>query len=225
MAETKNIAEMAAMHSDDLFKEFLWTRVGPTDRNWVCEDRHNHNVPTHPSDVVFYYDNPYSLSRTYVNCDLKSYASGSITKAKLTPSIESLAKSVGCAEKSAEWQNLYLHEHVNNDICGLLFIYNHDGAYDRNFKALLAEAKPKLTYLPRLAKLFVLGPEDIFWLNNVRYEILQMRGKELIPAREYCRFFYPNLVRKNNLQPEHARAATLEMLTGPWIVLSFNRTS
>jgi hypothetical protein len=73
----------------------------------------------------------------------------------------------------------------------------------------------------RACACFLLGPEDIFWLNNVCYEIVQMRGRELIPAREQCRFFYPNLVRRNNIQPDHARAATLEMLTGPWIVLSY----
>lgn len=80
MAETKNIAEMSAILSDELFAEFLWTRTGPADTNWPCEDKELHKVLTHPSDVVFYYDNPYSLSRTYINCDLKSYASNSITK-------------------------------------------------------------------------------------------------------------------------------------------------
>ena len=59
-----------------------------------------HKVKTHPSDVVFFYDNPYSLSRTYVNCDLKSYASGTISKAKTyTPAIESLAKSIALRRK------------------------------------------------------------------------------------------------------------------------------
>jgi len=221
MAETKNIAEMATILSNDLFGEFLWTKTGPTDTNWPCEEKDQHKVATHPSDVVFYYDNPYSLSRTYVNCDLKSYASDTISKAKLVPAIESLARSVSCAEKSSEWQQRFLHDHVNHDICGLLFVYNHDGEYDKNFRVLLSDAKPKLTDLPKQSKLFVLGPEDIFWLNNVRYEIVQMRGKGIIPAREHCRFFYPNLVRRNNVQPDKSRAATLEMLTGPWIVLSY----
>ena len=33
-------------------------------------------ILTHPSDVVFYYDEPYSSYRTYVNTDLKSYKKG-----------------------------------------------------------------------------------------------------------------------------------------------------
>jgi hypothetical protein len=221
MAETRNIAEMATLLSDDLFGEFLWQRTGPTDTNWPCEDPESHKVKTHPSDVVFFYDNPYSLTRTYVNCDLKSYASGTISKAKLTPSIESLARSLSCAEKSQEWQKRFIHDTVTPEICGLLFVYNHDNGYDQDFKVLMSDANPKIDDLPKNSKLFVLGPEDIFWLNNVRYEIVQMRGKGLIPTQEHCRFFYPNLVRRNNIQPEHARAATLEMLTGPWIVLSY----
>jgi hypothetical protein len=222
MAETKNIAEMAAILSNDLFAEFLWTRTGPADTNWPCENEDQHKAPTHPSDVVFYYDNPYSLSRTYINCDLKSYASASITKSKITPSIESLARSISCAEKSAEWQKRFVSDQVNSEISGLLFVYNHDGEYDKQFKELLREGKPKIDDIPKKSKLFVLGPEDIFWLNNVRYEIVQMRGKGILPARQHCRFYYPNLVRRNNVQPEHARAATLEMLTGPWIILFYS---
>ena len=48
-----------------------------------------------------------------------------------------------------------------------------------------------------------------------------MRGKGIIPAKEHCVFFHPNLIRKNNVQPDTARGATLEMITGPWIILSF----
>lgn len=221
MAETKNIATMASILSNDLFGEFLWSQVGPTDTNWPCEDPDGHKLKTHPSDVVFYYDNPYALSRTYVNCDLKSYASGTITKSAITPAIESLGRTLACAEKSIEWQRLFLHDNVNSEICGLLFVYNHDGAYDKDFKGLLAKAKPELHPMPKGSKLFVLGPEDIFWLNNVKYEIVQMRGKEIVPSRDHCRYFYPNLVRKNNVQPENARAATLEVLSSPWVVLTF----
>jgi hypothetical protein len=55
MAETKNIAEMAAILSDDLFAEFLWIKTGPTDTNWSCENQERHKTPTHPSDIVFCY--------------------------------------------------------------------------------------------------------------------------------------------------------------------------
>ena len=41
-----------------------------TNINWPCENQEKHEVKTHPSDVVFWYEEPYSQSRTYVNCDL-----------------------------------------------------------------------------------------------------------------------------------------------------------
>jgi hypothetical protein len=48
-----------------------------------------------------------------------------------------------------------------------------------------------------------------------------MRGKGELPGRESCCFYYPHLVRKKNVQLEQAKAATLEMLTSPWIMLSY----
>jgi len=48
-----------------------------------------------------------------------------------------------------------------------------------------------------------------------------MRGKKELPDQEHCHFYYPHLVRKKNVQLEQAKAATLEMLTSPWIMLSY----
>jgi hypothetical protein len=154
--------------------------------------------------------------------DLKSYAKGSISSGSVTAAIESLARSLSCAEKSIEWQNKFIHPHVNADICGLLFIYNHDGGYDKEFRTFLEGIKPKTFGIPKGSKLVVLGPDDIYWLNNVRYEIVHMRGKDELPSPERCRFYYPHLIRSKNVQVEQARAATLEMLTAPWIVLSYH---
>lgn len=220
MGETAHIAEMASKLSNEIFSEFLWERTGPTDQNWPCEEK-AHNRKTHPSDVVFFYDNPYSLSRTYVNCDLKSYSSGTIKAGAIGAAIESLAQAVNCAEKSKEWQKLYLHEHVAPEICGLLFVYNHDGQYDKEFHHLLLDADPDVTALPKKSKIIVMGPDDIFWLSNVSYEINSMRGKQLVPSRDACKYFYPHLVRRKKVQIDRARAANLEMLTGPWIILSY----
>ena len=212
---------MAEILSRELFSEFLWETSGPWNQNWPCEETERHAVKTHPSDVVFWYDNPYSLTRTYVNCDLKSYSRGSITTGRITSAIESLARSLNCAEKSQQWQKLYVHEHVTPDISGLLFIYNHDGEFDRDFGGCLSEVTPNLAELPKRSKIVVLGPSDIFWLSNVRYEIVQMRGKGELPQGQFCQYYYPNLVLSNNLQPANARSATLEILTSPWIILSY----
>jgi hypothetical protein len=222
MAETINIAKMAEKLSKEMFAEFLWKRMTPTNINWPCEDQDTHKAKTHPSDVVFYYDEPYTQARTYVNTDLKSYAKGSITVGAIRSAIESLARSLSCAEKSEEFKEKFLHGHVSPDICGLLFVYNHDGEYDKDFSKLLDQIKNEKLDIPTKSKIVVFGPSDIFWLNNVHHEIAYMRGGGgILPDREHCKYFYPHLVRRKNVQLEHATAATLEMLTAPWIILSY----
>ena len=226
MAETINITTMAEVLSDEVFAEFFWKKVGPTNENWPCEDTDAHGVKTHPSDVVFYYDEPYSNTRTYINCDLKSYAQQSITSIAIKGAIESLAKQTSCAERSEAWQKKHVHDGVIPNICSLLFVYNHDGGYDKSFaKSLDAVSYEKLG-IPKGSKIVVFGPEDVFWLDNVRYEIRHMRGslaEDKLPAPEHCRFFYPQLERKANIQLDKAKAATLEMLTSPLIVLEYQR--
>lgn len=222
MAETINIGKMAEKLSRELFAEFLWQRMGPTNINWPCENEGQHKNKSHPSDVVFYYDEPYTQARTYVNCDLKSYAKGSITIGIIRSAIESLAKALSCAEKSEEFRTNFLHDHISPEICGLLFVYNHDGEYDRDFSRLLDQIKNEKLDIPSQSKIVVLGPHDIFWLNNVHHEIAYMRGgAAVLPDRDYCKYFYPHLVRRKNVQLDHAKASTLEMLTAPWIILSY----
>jgi hypothetical protein len=224
LAETSKIAAMAVKLSEEVFSEFFWTKVGPEDQNWPCEDKEHHGVSTHPADVVFYYDEPYSQRRTFVHCDLKSYAKGTITVPMLRGALKSLARQIACAEKSETWRNRYMHGNVTPDVCGLLFVYNHDGAFDKDFSSVLAGIKRKEVQLPKGARLFVLGPRDIHWLDNVRYDIRQLRGSSgsnALPAPQHCKFFYPQLDGQANLQPQKARAATLEMLTSPWIVFEY----
>ncbi len=161
MAETSPTAKMAAKLSDEVFAEFFWEKVGPIDQNWPCEDHEHHGVDTHPADVVFYYDEPYSLKRTFVHCDLKSYGKTTITATAVHGAIESLAKQVACAEKSEKWRDLYMHGNVTPEVCGLLFVYNHDGGYEKDFSSHLGTTKDARLPLPKGSRLFVLGPEEI----------------------------------------------------------------
>ncbi len=93
MAETTNLAHMAELLSKELFGEFLWQRSGPMNVNWSCVAE-RHRTKTHPSDVVFFYDNPYARSRIYVNCDLKSYATNSISVGAVNGAMASLARAL-----------------------------------------------------------------------------------------------------------------------------------
>lgn len=224
MAETSHIAEQAEKVATELFSEFFWERMGPTNHDWPCEDAAQHGAKTHPTDVVYWYDEPYAPVRTYINCDLKSYKKTTITGAIVKAAVESLSKQVACAEKSEKWRQLHIHDHVTPAICGLLFVYNHDGEYEKDFQSHLRAIKPEPLNLPKGAKLVVLGPREIFWLDNIRDEIQRMRGKKTpeLPTPEYCHYYYPQLVRRANVQVKKAKAATLEMLTSPLIILEHN---
>ena len=135
--------------------------------------------------------------------------------------VESLALSLGCAEKSEEWQRLYVNTKFTPAICVLLFVYNHDGEYDRDFAGVMRDINISTLRVPKGSKLVVLGPDKIFWLDNVVNDILQMRGRQELPSKGNCRFFYPDMVRRKLVQHQHAKAATLEMLTSPWIMLEY----
>ena len=180
----------------------------------------SHKITSHPSDVVFYYDEPYSVQRTYINTDLKSYKKGSITPKAVASAVQNLARSLECAELSLEWREKFVHEDKSYRIIGLLFIYNHDGEYDLGFDETLAKVNQESLSIPRNSRIFVLGPRDIRWLDNVRYDIVSLRGTQRLPHEDKCSFFYPDLVRKKKVQTS-ARAATLEVLTGPWIILTY----
>jgi hypothetical protein len=218
--ETTNIATMAEILSNNIFSVFGWQTTGTTNHKWPCENPDLHKCKTHPSDVVFYYDEPYSLTRTYVNCDLKSYKAGSITAGAIESAMASLSRALTCAEISAAWRDMYIDKNVTASIVGLLFIYNHDGAYDKDFDSVMTTLRLDDVNIPKGSRIIVLGPLMIHWLDNVRHDIIQMRGEKALPDSQACRFHYPEPVRRKNVQP-FARAATLEMLTGPWITLQY----
>jgi len=152
MPETTNIAKMAEKLSIELFDVFFWKQVGPHNHSWSCEERELHSSKTHPSDVVFYYDEPYSPERAYINCDLKSYGTGSINTNSVKSAIESLARALTCAEKSEEWRTNYIHNHVSAKIYGLLFVYNHDGEYDKDFNKHLDAIQHEKLNIPKKIK-------------------------------------------------------------------------
>jgi hypothetical protein len=222
LAETDNIAQLAGLVSTDLFARFFWRTTGSWNQNWPCETQRHKPRRTHPSDVVFYYDEPYALRRIYLNCDLKSYASGSITGGAILSALEDLAESLTCMEISDTWHKMYIHDGYSPFLCGLLFVYNHDGDYDKNFDHVLSSIKHEKISVPKASQIVILGPQQIRWLDNVRYEIVYMRGNKELPDEQHCRFEYPNLVRKIKVQVEIAKAATVDMLTGPWITLSYD---
>lgn len=225
VAETEQIARMAEKVSRDIFLGFGWKKVGPTNQNWNCVRSDVHKLSngmsrnTHPSDVVFYYDEPYRAIRTYVNTDLKSYASGSITKASIAGAARNLIDSVECANISSEWQELYCQEGRSAEVVGLLFVYNHSADYDRRFNRLLMTVSDESLIIRQPdQKVFVIGPEDIVRLNTIAVDMAMLAGRKEIPYQSEWSYFYPERFDQRTVHADRC-PATLEMLLGRWVLL------
>lgn len=222
MAETADIAQMADEVSRRIFSIFGWNRRPHRDRNWPCVAP-EHKKRTHPSDVVFSYDSPVEPHRIFLNTDLKSYARSSITKDAIESALQSLSLAVDCANRSQQWQELYVDPETPFHAHGLLFIYNHDGEYDKDFDGLLANVKPTLLKLKGRNRLYVFGPSQIEYLDIVAHDIQLSRGREgddKLPPSSQCSFFHPDLVRAR-VTTKTLSAATAEMLLAPWLVLQY----
>ena len=219
MAETQNIAEMAEKISSEIFSIFNWEKVGPTNVNWECIVK-EHDKERHPSDVVFTYKEPYLSKRTYLNVDLKSYGKHTITSLSIQTALKNLALAIECAQNSKDWADKYKAYDENFIVHGLLFIYNHDGSYDKDFSEQLKFVKRETIRIPKGRKIFVLGPSDISFLASVTANILMERGKKQLPDHSLCKFYYPDLVAKRANSLDN-NPATIEMLTSPYIAMKY----
>jgi hypothetical protein len=217
MAETENIARMAERLAGELFAECYWERVGPYNQNWRCVND-AHGRKSHPTDVVFAHNEPYRNRRTFLTCDLKSYARASINKSSLRSALESLSQAVECAQVSGGWKELYQTGSGNYDVTGLLFIYNHDGEFDKSFAHLLREALGQGLSFGESNRVAVLGPQRICYWNTVINDIVALRGRGQIGPRDSSGFFYPDLVDEKLCWPKDRLPATIETILGPFQV-------
>lgn len=223
MAETDNIARMAAKVSSDVFGVFGWQQSGPVNANWACGNlAHKHRPSTHPTDLVLWYDDPYSVERIYFVCDLKSYATESISVNVLGGALRALCMTTECANSGTAWRSLYAPDDLNWHAHGLLFVYNHDGGGEAKFSDSFNRVASDDYRLPRGHRIYVLGPEAISYLVTVANDILRLRGAGQIPTVSSCSFWYPDsvLAKRNR---STAPAASIEMLCGPWIIMRTHR--
>src|SRR5688572_30505329 len=133
MSENENIAKMAEKLSREIFSVFGWEAKGPRNHNWSCVNIERHKkkkAKTHPSDVVFKYQDPHIGRDIYLTTDLKSYGSESIKSFKIEKKLKDIAQAVECANGSPVFQELYVDTNAQWRAAGLLFLYNHDGYYD-----------------------------------------------------------------------------------------------
>lgn len=224
MGETVNIGTMAEKLSQELFEVLGWKLTGTTNINWECCETDKHKLKTHPADAVWYYDDPYSNTRTYILADLKSYGKASITPKKIQDAIVSLSKAVACAEKSSKWKEKFLVDCARvNQVNGMLFVYNHDGEYDKDFGRLLKGVQTaEVLFLPQNRNLIVLGPKDICELNSIVTHIKTLGYDRSDPRILEKSFFFPELKLSRKMIPsgdQWNNAAPLSYLISKLIAL------
>lgn len=226
--ETANIADVAKAVSKDIFKSFGWDDVGCYDENFICHKQEEHGgnkidngfKNTHPTDCVFKYFDPYKNRCVYLHTDLKSYAKSSISKKRVEKAISSLAKSIDCARGSAEWIDRYVHSSDSIEVRGMLFIYNHDGGFDKDFYGYLSTDSVDKIPLKRDQIIHVIDPIRIRYLYSVVSDIKHLAFENEIP-KKYS-FFYPDLFLHKPTGDDDCYPATVELLTAPYMILRYN---
>lgn len=216
MGERANIAKIAERVFDDIFAIFGWKQDGPTNEDWSCVND-DHGRATHPSDVVYYYDDPYSGYRILVNTDLKSYAANTLQKSDLSPAIRSLCRATECANISPRWSELYAHNDKLWKAVGLLFVYNHDGQFlAQRFAQTLNSLNDEVFSILPGNKAFIFGPDTVNLLASVATDIRRLQGEGKLPKK--LAFYYPDRIGPRT-RAKHWESATLEVLTGPWLII------
>ncbi|HDR8982117.1 TPA: hypothetical protein QDA89_000988 [Burkholderia vietnamiensis] len=225
MSEREQIARMATELTDKVFKQFYWSKVGPENVPWACvKDEHDKSV--HPTDVVFCYDDPYRETTVYLNFDLKSYAKDSISPGTVRDALVSLGMAVDCAPISEEWTEKFCRPGESADIRGVLFVYNHDGKYERTTRDLLEHVFDDPVKIPRGAQVHVIGPRDVQYLYDVAAQISRYRGDGLLPEAKKCSFFHPDVShpvrdRARISRKEWELPITIETVLSPWQMLKY----
>lgn len=227
MAETENIAKIAEDISQDIFKWLKWEQSPHFNVNYDCvlKDEHNDRA-THPTDTVFNYLDPYTGKRVYIHTDLKSYASKSINKTTTEKALLNLSQSIQCTVLSADWQTKFLDDDEEIfEVIGMLFIYNHDGEYDKDFFELLQKINNERLNIAKGQKIIVLDPTMIHYLYNVISDMKRLVADEKLPSINEITYYYPDMVRtKRQDGDEWDRPATIESITSRWFILKHKKT-
>lgn len=258
--EVSAIAEMANLVARDLVKWFKWSKFPLMDQNFKCLKVEKHSTPrrkkkidgettsseesdtqltpigdglprahNHPVDVVLSYIDPYTAKRVMLNTDLKSYQTNSISKTMIRNALKSLGQSIECARSSPEWKAKYNFKE-DADVRGLLFVYNHDGDYDKNFyeifKSVVTESGDKgqgkidITNLP-ISKgqlLHLIEPKIINYMLSIINDSAGLHAEGSFPETEYF-FYYPELTLHKTKLPKESRPATIELLSAPYLII------
>lgn len=244
MAETETIAKMAEKISEEVFGFFRWEIVLPYNQNFDCKKPERHKpkakkqAHTHPTDVVFSYLDSYTGKQVYLNTDLKSYGKKSITANSTRLALKSLSHTVECAKVSQEWKDRYCIHNEKQDIRGMLFVYNHDADYKKEFFSYFkvrreVNTKKIITSADVIridsldAKpgnyIHILDPSRVNLLHTIVSDVKKLAGTKDFPIDNY-NFFYPELTLHKQHLPDGSKcAASIEILCSAYIIISHGK--
>ena len=228
MAETINIGEIATKISKDIFKHFQWETHQKRDDNFSCSNEKHvgdggKSKDTHPGDVVFCYEDPYLGRRIYLHTDLKSYATDTISATKLRSAFKSLCMTIECAKESQEWRLKYsVDASEQHEVRGMLFIHNYDNGYDKLFYETIDKVDLQALPVAPGSILHFLGPYDIQRLYSIGNDIIRLKSDGELP-NDYT-FYYPDLVMSRRQGDVWAQPATIESMTGPYLIIKHKAT-
>lgn len=244
MSETVNTSVIAPKAASQIFEFFKWTfrKIGPADTNFDCifleehsslkKDIDEFKQHTHPTDAVFYYEDPYFHKNIYFNVDFKSYSDSSISLSSVRNAVNSMARSIQCARSSTEWSSRFMVKEPF-EVRGLLFTYNHDNSFDKNFYSFFnvyedftegddkkGKINPSSLKLAKSQKIHIADPELIHYWQTVVVNAKQDITDHKLGNKYF--FHYPQLVEFRNNNNKFTNPATIEMLSGPFIIIGYD---
>lgn len=223
MSETVNVGEIAEKLSSDIFSFFFWGAKEKWNENFDCHcpthlGSDKSQKTKHPGDVVFYYEDPYLGSVTYLHTDLKSYKKKSITKTAMRDALKNLAMTIECARESESWRDTYsLDTSSSFEVKGLLFVHNHDRGYEGAFDEIIAKIGFESIPVPPNVYMHYLGPKDIQRLFTIANDIVRLIHQKKMSS-DYT-FYYPDLVLRRRQGDVWGQPATIEALTSPYLIV------
>ena len=240
MAETSNIAKMAETISESIFKWFKWDHIPIKDLNFKCHKGEAHSSSTkekltHPVDTIFKYKDPYKGIDIFFNTDLKSYKKSSITANSLREALNSLARTIDCADGSDEWRKRYAFNTHSFEIRGLLFVYNHDGEFHTDFSTIF---KPKVGQNGKLVgginigniplrpgqQLHIIEPLLIQYMRTIISDMDRLHREGTFPEKSYS-FYYPDLLQHKLKGDTQNHPATIELISGPYMIIKHDEVT
>ena len=221
MSETANIAAMAEILSTSLLGTFGWNQYGPINFNFQDDtDATKSRRAKYPCDIIFGIHDAYLKKPVYLLTDLKSYGRTSIeSKDKLQSAINGLASALRCARKSNKFRT-HLPED-SGSINALLFIFNNDFEFDKDFPSLLASKSPSIVDIPHNSHLYVMGPPQIQFLSDIVNDLQKIHGEDT-PTAGAFKFFHPNLISRIPERNEWSSASP-EILLSSFITVIYEK--